>query len=65
MNEELTNTQRNTDYDLFLGYLTKRELALNIIKNATSNFTKKDRYKQVKRLNIKIEQLKRKWGFQE
>ena len=68
MKTELETTQTNlqsNDYDLFLSYIVKREKALDIIKNSTSNFTKRDRYKQVKKLNQKIESLKRKWGFKE
>lgn len=57
--------QKNSDYDLFLSYIAKREKALSIIRDSTSNFTKRDRYKQVKNLNKKIETLKRKWGFKE
>ena len=63
MNKELTNSQidllRNEKYDIYISLLTKRLLVLDTIKKAKSRFVKNDRYKQLKKLNEKIEKLKR------
>ena len=63
MSKELTNSQidllRNEKYDIYLALLTKRLLVLDTIKKSKSQFVKKDRYKQLKKLNEKIEKLKR------
>lgn len=54
------NLQRKNDYDLYLTLIAKRESALHIIKTSKSYFIKKDRYRQVYRLNKQIETLRRK-----
>ena len=63
MNKELKTTQNTlpkvNDYDLYLSLIAKREVALNIIKTTKNQFVKKDRYKQVRKLNEQIEQIKR------
>lgn len=63
MSKELTNSQidllRNEKYDTYLSLLTKRLLVLDTIKKSKSQFVKKDRYKQLKKLNEKIEKLKK------
>ena len=63
MSEELTNSQidllRNEKYDIYISLLTKRLLVLDTIKKSKSRFVKNDRYKQLKKLNEKIEKLKR------
>ena len=63
MSKELTNSQidllRNEKYDIYLSLLTKRLLVLDAIKKSKSRFVKNDRYKQLKKLNEKIEKLKR------
>ena len=63
MSKELTNSQidllRNEKYDIYISLLTKRLLVLDTIKKSKSQFVKKDRYKQLKKLNEKIEKLKR------
>ena len=63
MSKELTNSQidlmRNEKYDIYLSLLTKRLLVLDTIKKSKSRFVKNDRYKQLKKLNEKIEKLKR------
>ena len=63
MSKELTNSQidllRNEKYDIYISLLTKRLLVLDTIKKAKSRFVKNDRYKQLKKLNEKIEKLKR------
>ena len=63
MNKELTNSQidllRNEKYDIYISLLTKRLLVLDTIKKTKSRFVKNDRYKQLKKLNEKIEKLKR------
>ena len=67
MSERLENLQidlqRNEDYDLYISLLTKRLIALHTIKTTKNQFVKKDRYRQVKKLNEKIEKLKRKLGL--
>ena len=69
MNQKLENSQKDlqraNDYDLFLSLLVKRESALNTIKTSKNQFVKRDRYKQVVKLNNQINGLKRKWGFKE
>ncbi len=64
MNQKLENTQRSSqrasNYDLYLSLLVKRENALNVIKSAKSQFLKRDKYKQVCKLNKQIEELRRK-----
>ena len=69
MNQKLENSQKDlqraNDYDLFLYLLVKRESALNTIKTSKNQFVKRDRYKQVVKLNNQINGLKRKWGFKE
>ena len=52
--------QQSDDYELYLSLLTKRLVALHDIKHTKSQFVKKDKYRYVKRLNEKIEKLKRK-----
>lgn len=63
MSKELTNSQidllRNEKYDIYISLLTKRLLVLDTIKKSKSRFVKNDRYKQLKKLNEKIEKLKR------
>ena len=63
MSKELKTTQsesqKASDFDLYLSLLTKRQVALNIIKNTKNQFVKKDRYRQVCKLNKEIETLKR------
>ena len=63
MSKELTNSQidllRNEKYDIYISLLTKRLLVLDTIKKTKSRFVKNDRYKQLKKLNEKIEKLKR------
>ena len=63
MNKELTNSQidllQNEKYDIYISLLTKRLLVLDTIKKTKSRFVKNDRYKQLKKLNEKIEKLKR------
>lgn len=63
MSKELMNSQidllRNEKYDIYISLLTKRLLALDTIKKSKSRFVKNDRYKQLKKLNEKIEKLKR------
>lgn len=69
MSNELTLSQIrllvSKDFDQFLAYLTKKELALHLIKNTRSPFMKRDRYKQIKKLNQKILELTKRWGFKE
>lgn len=60
----MTSTKEQ-DYDLFLSLIVKRELALSIMRESKNQFVNKDRYKQVKNLNKKIDQLKSKWHFKE
>lgn len=60
----MTNTKEQ-DYDLFLSYITKRELALSTMRSSKNQFVNKDRYRQVKNLNRKINKLKNKWHFKE
>lgn len=50
---------RNEKYDIYISLLTKRLLALDTIKKTKSRFVKNDRYKQLKKLNEKIEKLKK------
>lgn len=52
---------KENDYDLFLKLIAQREIALNIIKTTKNQFVKRDRYKQVCRLNKQIEKLRRKF----
>ena len=63
MNKELTNSQidllRNEKYDIYISVPTKRLLVVDTIKKTKSRFVKNDRYKQLKKLNEKIEKLKR------
>ena len=67
MNKESKNTQTNSqkanDMDLYLSLLVKRQSALNLIKTTKNQFVKKDRYRQVCKLNKQIESLKRKLGI--
>jgi hypothetical protein len=69
MNQKLENSQKDlqraNDYDLYLSLLVKRESVLNTIKTSKNQFVKRDRYKQVVKLNNQINGLKRKWGFKE
>lgn len=69
MNQKLENSQKDlqkaNDYDLYLSLLVKRESALNTIKTSKNQFIKRDRYKQVVKLNNQINSLKKKWGFKE
>ena len=55
--------QNSEDYDLYISLLTKRLLALHTIKTTKNQFVKKDQYKRVKKLNEKIEKLRRKLGL--
>lgn len=43
--------------DEILSLIAKKELALNLIKTAKSPFVKRDRYKQVKKINEKLRKL--------
>ena len=46
-------------YDLYLSLLIKRQNALNVIKTTKNQFVKKDRHRQVVKLNKQIETLRR------
>ena len=63
MNEKSKNLRidllRNEKYDIYISLLTKRLLVLDTIKKSKSQFVKKDRYKQLKKLNEKIAKLKK------
>ena len=43
--------------DEILSLLVKRELALNLIKTTKSPYMKRDRYKQVKNIDKKLQKL--------
>lgn len=63
MSEKLKTTQTNSlqanKYDLYLSLLIKRQNALNVIKTTKNQFVKKDRHRQVVKLNKQIETLRR------
>lgn len=63
MSEKLKTTQTNSlqanKYDLYLSLLVKRQNALNVIKTTKNQFVKKDRHRQVVKLNKQIETLRR------
>ena len=63
MSEKLKTTQTNSlqanKYDLYLSLLVKRQSALNVIKTTKNQFVKKDRHRQVVKLNKQIETLRR------
>ena len=63
MSEKLKTTQANSlqanKYDLYLSLLIKRQNALNVIKTTKNQFVKKDRHRQVVKLNKQIETLRR------
>lgn len=67
MSNESKNLQidlrQSDDYELYISLITKRLVALHDIKTAKSQFVKKDKYRYVKKLNEKIEKLKRKLGL--
>lgn len=58
-------SDKEQNYILFISLLAKRELALSIMRDSKNQFVNKDRYKQVKKLNKKIDYLKSKYGFKE
>ena len=43
--------------DEILALIAKRELALSIIKSSKSPFVKKDRYRQVKKIEAKLKRF--------
>lgn len=63
MSEKLKTMQTNSlqanKYDLYLSLLIKRQNALNVIKTTKNQFVKKDRHRQVVKLNKQIETLRR------
>ena len=63
MSEKLKTMQTNSlqanKYDLYLSLLVKRQSALNVIKTTKNQFVKKDRHRQVVKLNKQIETLRR------
>lgn len=67
MSKELKNTQNNSqranDYDLYIFLLEKRKSVLNEIKNTKSLLFKKDKNKQLAKLNDQIGKMRKKLGL--
>lgn len=57
------NVVDKNSVDYYLSLLTKRENVLDLMKKLKSPFAKKDRYKQLSKLNKEIERWERHNGY--